>query len=129
MIQKSLLSIIGLGMLGLSHFTIAAPLEQNMVNIATSYKAFNDARTAVDANKALDQIRLAALDSKKSTPMKLIGKSDNSPEMKGYKSGLEQLVVQVDKTKTLVDAGKLDQAKLEGKKLLLIRDQNHKLYK
>ncbi|SPL69793.1 cytochrome b562 [Acinetobacter stercoris] len=129
MIQKSLLSIIGLGMLGLSHFTIAAPLEQNMVNIATSYKAFNDARTAVDANKALDQIRLAALDSKKSTPMKLIGKSDNSPEVKGYKSGLEQLVVQVDKTKTLVDAGKLDQAKLEGKKLLLIRDQNHKLYK
>lgn len=116
-------------MLGLSHFTIAAPLEQNMVNIATGYKAFNDARTAVDANKALDQIRLAALDSKKSTPMKLIGKSDNSPEVKGYKSGLEQLVVQVDKTKTLVDAGKLDQAKLEGKKLLLIRDQNHKLYK
>lgn len=129
MLKRTLGACAIFASVALSSVTMAANLEQNMVTIATNYKAFNDAKTAPDANKALDQMRAASLDSKKSTPMKLIGKADTSPEVKGYKAGLDSLVAQIDKTKALVNAGKLDQAKLEGKKLLAIRDQGHKLYK
>jgi len=127
--MKRTLGIAVLMTFALNSVAMAAPLDQNMVTIATNYKAFNDAKNAADATKALDQIRVATLDSKKSTPMKLIGKADSSPEIKGYRASLDQLVVEIDKTKALVQAGKLDQAKADGKKLLAIRDQGHKLYK
>ena len=44
----------------------------------------------------------------------------------GYHAGLDQLVAEIDKTNLLVKAGKLDQAKIEGKKLIDIRNSNHK---
>jgi soluble cytochrome b562 len=39
------------------------------------------------------------------------------------------LVGEIDKTNALVKAGKLVQAKQEGKKLLDIRDANHKKFR
>lgn len=129
MLKRTFATCVILGSIAFSSVTMAANLEQNMITIATNYKAFNSSSTPAEANKALDQMRAAGLDSKKSTPMKLIGKADNSPEMKGYRAGLDSLVAEIDKTKALVNAGKLDQAKVEGKKLIAIRDQGHKLYK
>ncbi|MFX9093437.1 cytochrome b562, partial [Acinetobacter baumannii] len=47
----------------------------------------------------------------------------------GYHAGLDQLVAEIDKTNLLVKAGKLDQAKIEGKKLIDSRNINHKKFK
>ena len=40
----------------------------------------------------------------------------------------DKLVTGIDQTKLLVQAGKLDEAKIEGKKLGQIRDLGHKIY-
>jgi soluble cytochrome b562 len=39
-----------------------------------------------------------------------------------------QLLVEIEKTRLLVQSGKLDQAKVEGKKIALVKDQGHAIY-
>jgi len=38
------------------------------------------------------------------------------------------LLVEIEKTRLLVQSGKLDQAKVEGKKIALVKDQAHAIY-
>ena len=40
----------------------------------------------------------------------------------------DQIIVEIDKAKVLVQAGKLDEAKKQGKKIAELRDQGHKYY-
>ena len=42
---------------------------------------------------------------------------------------LPELLVEIEKTRLLVQSGKLDQAKVEGKKIALVKDQGHAVYK
>ena len=42
--------------------------------------------------------------------------------------GFDQIIVEIDKAKVLVQAGKLDEAKKQGKKIAELRDQGHKYY-
>ena len=123
MIKKTFITAILSSSLFLSSFSFAASLEHNMETLAKNYKAFNKAENSVDASKALDNMRVAAVDSKK---VKL-----KTQDKKAVTSDAlyDQIVTQIDKTKGFVTAGQLEQAKVEGKKIAAIRDQGHQIYK
>ena len=122
MIKKTCITAILTSSLFLSSFSFAASLEHNMETLAKNYKAFNKAENSVDASKALDNMRVAAVDSKK---VKL-----KTQDKKAVTSDAlyDQIVTQIDKTKGFVTAGQLEQAKVEGKKIAAIRDQGHHIY-
>ena len=122
MIKKTCITAILSSSLFLSSFSFAASLEHNMETLAKNYKAFNKAENSVDASKALDNMRVAAVDSKK---VKL-----KTQDKKAVTSDAlyDQIVTQIDKTKGFVTAGQLEQAKVEGKKIAAIRDQGHHIY-
>lgn len=127
--KKILGSLLLIGSLSVSHLATAASLQTNMVSIATAYADFSKSKNAKDAENALNQMKLAAIDAQQSKPSKLANKPDNSAEVMDYHKGLDQLIAEIDKTNLLVKAGKLDQAKVEGKTLLDIRNVNHKKFK
>lgn len=113
MITKTLASTIMLSVaLSFSSMTFAAKLDQNMHTLAKNYKAFNKSHNQKDALKALDNMKAAALDAKK---VKLKTNDVKAPSSDVL---FDQLVAEIDKTRALVQAGKLDQAKVEGKKLM-----------
>ena len=122
MIKKTFITAILSSSLFLSSFSFAATLGRNMETLAKNYKAFNKAENSVHASKALDNMRVAALDSKK---VKL-----KTQDKKAVTSDAlyDQIVTQIDKTKGFVTAGQLEQAKVEGKKIAAIRDQGHHIY-
>ena len=122
MTKKILISAMLSSSLLLSSFSFAASLEHNMETLAKNYKAFNKAENSVDASNALDNMRVAAVDSKK---VKL-----KTQDKKAVTSDAlyDQIVTQIDKTKGFVTAGQLEQAKVEGKKIAAIRDQGHHIY-
>lgn len=124
--KKILGSLLLIGSLSVSHLATAASLQTNMVSIATAYADFSKSKNAKDAENALNKMKLAAIDAQQS---KLANKPDNSAEVMDYHKGLDQLIAEIDKTNLLVKAGKLDQAKVEGKTLLDIRNVNHKKFK
>lgn len=123
MIKKILISAMLSSSLLLSSFSFAASLEHNMETLAKNYKAFNKAETSADASKALDNMRISAVDAKKVKLKTTTAKVQTSDAL------YDQLIGQIDKTKSLVTAGQLEQAKVEGKKLTAIRDQGHQIYK
>ena len=122
MMKRTLITAMLSSTLLLNSLSFAASLEHNMETLAKNYKAFNKAENSVDASKALDNMRVAALDSKK---VKL-----KTQDKKAVTSDAlyDQIVTQIDKTKGFVTAGQLEQAKVEGKKIAAIRDQGHHIY-
>ena len=84
---------------------------------------FNQAATPQAATAALDNMRTAATHSKQ---YKL---APNTTEKVPASTALfDQIIVEIDKAKLLVQAGKLDDAKKQGKKIAELRDQGHKYY-
>ena len=124
MMKKMVLSgVLAVSSLLVSQWSVAATLEDDMHTLAIGYKNFNGSSNPQQASAALNQMRTAALDSKKLAPTKV---KKDPQQLKAYEAGFDQLVVEIDKTNALVKAGQLAQAKQEGKKLLDIRDVNHK---
>ncbi|MHA3051302.1 cytochrome b562 [Acinetobacter sp. ANC 4640] len=109
-----------------SQWGMAATLEDDMRTLAIGYKTFAGSDNAQQATAALTKMRAAALDSKKLAPAKV---QKDPQQLKAYHAGVDQLVGEIDKTNALVKAGQLAQAKQEGKKLLDIRDTNHKKFR
>lgn len=122
MIKKTLATVIFSVLLSVSSMSFAETLKNNMHALGKNFKAFNKANNQQDAQKALDQMKLAALDAKK---VKLKTNDAKAPSSDAL---FDQLVVEIDKTRTLVQAGKLDQAKVEGKKIAAIKAQGHAIY-
>ena len=122
MIKKTLATVIFSTALSFSSLSFAETLEHNMQALGKNFKAFNQAKNQQDAQKALDQMKLAALDAKK---VKL---KTNDAKAPSSDTLFDQLVVEIDKTSTLVQAGQLDQAKVEGKKIAAIKAQGHAIY-
>ena len=122
MIKKTLATVIFSTALSFSSLSFAETLEHNMQALGKNFKAFNQAKNQQDAQKALDQMKLAALDAKK---VKL---KTNDAKAPSSDTLFDQLVVVIDKTSTLVQAGQLDQAKVEGKKIAAIKAQGHAIY-
>lgn len=62
--KKLIGSLLLASCLSVSHLTMAASLQNNMISIATSYSDFSKASNAKDAEMALSKMKMAALDSK-----------------------------------------------------------------
>ena len=123
MIKKTLATLMIVSTFTMSSMSFAASLEDNMKTFAKNYKAFNQTKSADEANNALDNMRVAANDAKK---VKLKGKGDAKAPTSTQL--YDQLIAQIDKTQALVKGGHLDHAQMEGKKIAAVRDQGHKLY-
>lgn len=127
--KKLIISLLISGAAILTQNTIAADLDTDMWALAKNYKAFNKSENISDALKSLDAMKFAANDAKQSVPNKLKSLAKDDVQVVGYQSGLDALIAEIDKTATLVQANQLDQAKIEAKNLLTIRDENHKKFK
>ena len=122
MIKKTLATVIFSTALSFSSLSFAGNLHHNMEVLGKNFQVFNKTDNQKDALKALDNMKVAALDSKK---VKLKTSDVKAPTSDAL---FDQLVAQIDKTRTLVQAGKLDQAKVEGKKIAAIKAQGHAFY-
>ena len=121
-------SVFALGLFAQSSF--AAELEQDMMTLAKNYQTFKKTSNQKDAINALTTMQQAALDAKKSVPMKLIGQPNNSPQIQDYHKGLDSLLLELNQTLTLVKAGQLQQAQAqEIPKIDAIQKENHKKFR
>ena len=127
--KKLIISLLISGTAILTQNTMAADLDTDMWALAKNYKAFNKAENISDALKSLDAMKFAANDAKQSVPNKLKSLAKDDVQIIGYQAGLDALIAEIDKTATLIQANQLDQAKIEAKNLLTIRDENHKKFK
>lgn len=127
--KKLIISLLISGTAILTQNTMAADLDTDMWALAKNYKAFNKAENISDALKSLDAMKFAANDAKQSVPNKLKSLAKDDVQVVGYQAGLDALIAEIDKTATFVQANQLDQAKIEAKNLLTIRDENHKKFK
>ncbi|NNH00156.1 cytochrome b562 [Acinetobacter sp. ANC 5414] len=122
MIKKTLATVMLSVTLSFSSLSFAGKLEQNMDTLAENFKVFNKADNQTDALKALDHMKAAALDAKQ---VKLKNHDANALSSDAL---YDQLLAEIDKTRILVQAGQLDQAKVEGKKIAAVKDQGHAVY-
>lgn len=122
MIKKALATAMFSALVSFSSLSFAETLEHNMQALGKNFKAFNKAENPKEAQKALDQMKLATLDAKK---VKLKTKDLKAPSSDTL---FDQLVIEIDKTSALVKAGQLDRAKLQGKNIAAVKDQGHSIY-
>ena len=122
MIKKALATAMFSALISFSSLSFAETLEHNMQALGKNFKAFNKAENPKDAQKALDQMKLATLDAKK---VKLKTKDLKAPSSDTL---FDQLVIEIDKTSALVKAGQLDRAKLQSKNIAAVKDQGHSIY-
>ena len=122
MIKKTLATVVVSIALSFSSLSFAGKLGQNMDTLAKNFQVFNKTDSQNDALKALDNMKVAALDAKKIKLKTSDAKAPTSDTL------FDQLVLEIDKTRMLVQAGKLDQAKVEGKKIAAIKAQGHAIY-
>lgn len=122
MIKKTLTTVMLSVALSFSSLSFAGKLEQNMDTLAKNFKVFNKADNQNDALKALDHMKAAALDAKQ---VKLKNHDAKAPTSDVL---YDQLLAEIDKTRLLVQDGKLDQAKVEGKKIAAVKELGHAVY-
>ena len=123
MIKKTLAAVIMLSSFAFSSSVMAVGLSDDMKALGKNYKAFNQAENPQAATTALNNMRNAATHSKQ---YKLAANTtDKVPTSTAL---FDQIIVEIDKAKVLVQAGKLDEAKKQGKKIAELRDQGHKYY-
>ena len=121
--KKTFAAVLLCSSFALGSSAMAGGLEDDMEVLGKNYKAFNQAKTAQAATTALNNMRTAAVHSKQ---YKLAA---NTTDKVATSSALfDQIIVEIDKAKVLVQAGKLDEAKKQGKKIAELRDQGHKYY-
>ncbi len=122
MIKKTLATVIFSTALSFSSLSFAGNLHHNMDTLAKNFQVFNKTDNQQDALKALDNMKLAALDSKK---VKLKTNDAKAPSSDAL---FDQLVIEIDKTSAFVKAGQLDRAKVQSKNIAAIKDQGHAIY-
>ena len=122
MIKKTLATVVVSIALSFSSLSFAGKLGQNMDTLAKNFQVFNKTDSQNDALKALDNMKVAALDAKKIKLKTSDAKVPTSDVL------YDQLVLEIDKTRMLVQAGKLDQAKVQGKKIAAVKAQGHAIY-
>ena len=102
MIKKTLATVIMLSSFAFSSTVMAAGLSDDMKALGKNYKAFNQAENPQAATTALNNMRTAAVHSKQ---YKLAA---NTTDKVATSSALfDQIIVEIDKAKVLVQAGKL----------------------
>ncbi|MFW1858367.1 cytochrome b562 [Acinetobacter defluvii] len=124
MIKKTLAAFMLVSVCSFSTVSFAGgALEGHMETLAKNFKTFNKTTNQNDAIKALDNMRAAAVEAQKIKLKAQDAKAPTSTQL------YAQLIAEIDKTKKIVQDGHLDHAKIEAKKIAVIRDQGHKLYR
>ena len=126
MIKHTVSALMLTTTLAISSLTFAANFEQNMKLLGSNYKAFNLSTNSTEALKALDNMRMAALEAKQA---KLMPQGGQLAQPTTSTALFDKLVTEIDQAKLQVQAGKLADAKIEGKKIAQIRDLGHKIYR
>jgi len=127
--QNTLKALAALALLGASALATAADLADDMDTIAGNYKTVLSTDSADTLKQSLQNMRAAALDAKQGTPPKLEDKAADSPEMKDFRHGLDQLIGQIDRSLALANQGKVAEAKQVAQGLKQTRDANHKKFR
>lgn len=128
--RKTLLALFAVCSLSLSSAAVMAEdLGVDMDLLAKNYKTVMSTQDIGELKTALNAMRAAAVDAKKSTPEKLSGKDSASPEVKGYQQGLDTLVGQIDGALKLANEGKLKEAQALAANIKQTREENHKKYR
>ena len=107
----------------------AQGVDEHMKAIAKSYRTVLNADSPEAFKQGLTTMKQEAQLAQKGVPDKLEGKSPDSPEMKDFRHGLDELIGEIDAAQALADAGKLDQAKQAAEQFKATRDEYHKKYK
>ncbi|CAI1020618.1 cytochrome b562 [Serratia entomophila] len=127
--QNTLKALAALALLGASALATAADLADDMDTIAGNYKTVLSTDSADTLKQSLQNMRAAALDAKQGTPPKLEDKAADSPEMKDFRHGLDQLIGQIDRSLALANQGKVAEAKQVAQGFKQTRDANHKKFR
>lgn len=107
----------------------AASVAESMDDMMLDYAAFNRAKTPAEATKALTKMRADTVAASAAKPARLSNEADNSPKLQAYRAEMNKLIVQIDKTRALAQAGQMEQARSEGKKLMDMRREGHTLFR
>ncbi len=129
MMRKHVIAMLSLSLIFSSASVFAADLEHDMEMLQENLSVVKKSSDAQEMHTALGKMRQAAQDAKQSTPDKLKGESANSAQIKDYHAGLDSLIAQIDVVDKLAQDNKIDEAKMEAKKLEDIRNSNHKKFR
>lgn len=127
--RKHVIAMLSLSLLFTSASLYAADLEQDMDTLNANLKIVKKTDDAREMQKALNEMRSAAQDAKKSTSESLEGQPADSAQMKDFRAGLDSLIAQIDVVNELAKSSNIDGAKAEAKKLDDIRTANHKKFR
>lgn len=106
----------------------AATLEENMYVLAGGLRTVTQSNSAEEIHAALVTMKEAATDARRSIPKKLTGKASDSPEVAGYRAGIDQLIAQINVVEELVLKDQLAQAKEAAQELGNIARENHRKF-
>lgn len=127
--RKGIVALVALAAIGLSSATFAASLSDSMESLADNFKIVQQPQSPEAFNKALHEMRKAALESKTFTPKKLKGQQQDSEEMKAYHLTLDKLIAQIDKAIVFADKGKMDDGKQAAEGIKPIIGEGHKRFR
>lgn len=127
--RKNLFSLAIITLLGCSIQVQAADVGTDMDILAGNYGKILRTDNKADFIAGLAKMKAAAIDAKKSKPQKFHSKPDNSPEIIGYRQGMDKLIGQIDKASELAIADKMPAAKAEVQSFKTTRNENHKKYR
>lgn len=127
--RKKIVSFLVFSCLIAGVMPVQARLQSNMQILAKNMTVIEKSSDATELQRALQNMRSAALTAREEIPYSLDGKKVDSIEMKNYQQGYDLLINQIDLIAGLVDKGSISEAKDAVEKLKEIRNDWHMKYR
>lgn len=130
-LKRSVKVLFACGLLSLGGFNsaIAASLDEEMYVMQTNVGGMLNADNTNTFLQHLTAIKQAAKISIDLVPTSLLGKANDSAEIKDYQYGMQTFIKVLDQAEDLAKNGDLQQAKIKAKEVLAIRNEYHRKYR